>query len=139
MTDEHEPADDFAARVAQQFRETFTRDLATVMEAGIDEQNKRLTDIAERFERKDREMSDETHSMIANRIAKAVERRIGATVIASYNGMSNHYTFSMKEGGVLTALGAFSVEAIEGTDETVIVGQLNDVIASGRWIGGGAE
>jgi hypothetical protein len=48
----------------------------------------------------------------------------------------------MKEGGVLTALGAFSVEAveaIEGTDETVIVGQLNDVIASGRWIGGGAE
>jgi hypothetical protein len=65
MTDEHEPADDFAARVAQQFRETFTRDLATVMEAGIDEQNKRLTDIAERFERKDREMAMEQQDIVA--------------------------------------------------------------------------
>jgi hypothetical protein len=64
MTDEHETADDFAARVAQQFRESFTRNLATVMEAGIDEQNKRLTDIAERFERKDREMANEQRKQV---------------------------------------------------------------------------
>jgi hypothetical protein len=35
------------------------------MEAGIDEQNKRLTDIAERFERKDREMAMEQQDIVA--------------------------------------------------------------------------
>jgi hypothetical protein len=70
MTDEHEPTDDIAARVARQFRESFARNMATVMEAGIDAQIERLTDIAERFERKDREMAmDELKAAYDNWVA----------------------------------------------------------------------
>jgi hypothetical protein len=56
MSDEQE---DIAAEIERQFRERLTNDLITVTALGLDAHAEHLETIAERFERKDAEMSDE--------------------------------------------------------------------------------
>jgi hypothetical protein len=77
-------------------------------------------------------MSDETHKAIAYRIAETVAKQFafGTKIIPGYDDMHRMYTFYAKRDGVAIELGSFTVEALETMDEAMIVGVLNNAVAS---------
>jgi hypothetical protein len=77
-------------------------------------------------------MSDATHKAIAHRIAETVAKQFvfGTKIIPGYDDMHQIYTFYAKRDGVAIELGSFTVEALETMDEAMIVGVLNNAVAS---------